>query len=351
MAITNLTNTKWIFSEDLANVNYNAESYNINFVSNGEAFTLLDKQSYRGYIPLYYGVIAAFNGSWTNSNYRTIEITGGQDVENADLIALLETAAIQVKEISGFTETKTALKIYEDLTAAEYNGLTKETNAFYLVNNVGLYKGETLIATNVDTSNLETQISAKQDTLVSGTNIKTINGESVLGSGNIEISGGTDVVANSGETTTDTLSTLKVGDTNYGVGSIFQRKLTQPTASFDLPYNTDNKYYVSVDIANNLSVGSIIALQFEDYLSLANKVNYGIVTSISVVESIPQVHILVQTCMTSSDYSNQYADIFFITMSYVSIVLTGIYSQKSPISNASITLQHPSTGYVKLHVY
>lgn len=34
------------------------------------------------------------------------------------------------------------------------------------------------------------QLSAKQDTLVSSTNIKTINGESILGSGNIEIQGG-----------------------------------------------------------------------------------------------------------------------------------------------------------------
>lgn len=38
------------------------------------------------------------------------------------------------------------------------------------------------------TSSLQTQISAKQATLVSGTNIKTINSTSLLGSGNISIS-------------------------------------------------------------------------------------------------------------------------------------------------------------------
>ena len=37
-------------------------------------------------------------------------------------------------------------------------------------------------------NNQSTDISGKQDTLVSGTNIKTINGSSILGSGNIEIS-------------------------------------------------------------------------------------------------------------------------------------------------------------------
>lgn len=37
---------------------------------------------------------------------------------------------------------------------------------------------------------MDTKLSAKQNTLVSGTNIKTINGESVLGEGDIEIQGG-----------------------------------------------------------------------------------------------------------------------------------------------------------------
>ena len=37
------------------------------------------------------------------------------------------------------------------------------------------------------TSNIQTQFSGKQATLVSGTNIKTINGTSVLGSGNVTL--------------------------------------------------------------------------------------------------------------------------------------------------------------------
>jgi len=41
-----------------------------------------------------------------------------------------------------------------------------------------------------DQTDLQSSLSAKQDTLVSGTNIKTINNESILGSGNIEIQGG-----------------------------------------------------------------------------------------------------------------------------------------------------------------
>lgn len=46
--------------------------------------------------------------------------------------------------------------------------------------------------TNAALTDLATkeEVSAKQDTLVSGTNIKTINGNSILGAGNIEIQGG-----------------------------------------------------------------------------------------------------------------------------------------------------------------
>lgn len=40
------------------------------------------------------------------------------------------------------------------------------------------------------TSNIQTQLNAKQATLVSGTNIRTVNGTSLLGSGNIVIEGG-----------------------------------------------------------------------------------------------------------------------------------------------------------------
>lgn len=36
---------------------------------------------------------------------------------------------------------------------------------------------------------LKTEITSKQDKLVSGTNIKTINGESILGSGNLAVGG------------------------------------------------------------------------------------------------------------------------------------------------------------------
>ena len=50
--------------------------------------------------------------------------------------------------------------------------------------------GAALGSTAVQPSTLSTELSTKQDTLVSGTNIKTINGNSILGSGDITIQGG-----------------------------------------------------------------------------------------------------------------------------------------------------------------
>lgn len=41
-----------------------------------------------------------------------------------------------------------------------------------------------------DVEDLQTDVAAKQDTLVSGTNIKTVNGNDLLGSGDIEITSG-----------------------------------------------------------------------------------------------------------------------------------------------------------------
>lgn len=72
---------------------------------------------------------------------------------------------------------------------------------------------------NVETLATKDELSAKQDTLVSGTNIKTINGESILGSGDIEIQGGSsqvfwDLQTNSGNTEyiTNFYNNVKVGD-------------------------------------------------------------------------------------------------------------------------------------------
>ena len=70
---------------------------------------------------------------------------------------------------------------HQNITQAEYDALTpeqKQADIVYFITDA-----DVVYAT-------KTEVSAKQDTLVSGTNIKTINGNSILGEGNIEIHGG-----------------------------------------------------------------------------------------------------------------------------------------------------------------
>ena len=210
MAITNLTNTKWKFNETL-----NLESYNdgqVDFYISYTSNNYEDISTTFTYLTLVDGTMSYYNeddgaepyytesGGWLYGNgARTITITGGDDVTNSDLIAFLTANAVQITAPS-FTRTKAAIKIYEDLNPEEYDALTKEPHAFYLVNGVGIYKGTTLISAGANSSmdeiveELNQAIAAKQDTLVSGTNIKTINGESILGEGNIEVAASDDGV-------------------------------------------------------------------------------------------------------------------------------------------------------------
>lgn len=148
MAVTNLTGTKWLWNSGLSGFPYSAQSFNINFTSNGENFTLLKSYDYVGHIPLYYNQTNVYSGTWLNDNYQTIEITGGADVENTSLISLLEIAATQIITPPTFQEDKIALKIYTNITRQEFDVITKEPNSFYIVDNVGIYKGETFIASS-----------------------------------------------------------------------------------------------------------------------------------------------------------------------------------------------------------
>lgn len=86
-----------------------------------------------------------------------------------------------------------------DLASAVQTSLEKADTALqsYTEQYKGTVTGITVNGTTknpssgvVDLGTVVTDISGKQDKLVSGTNIKTINGTSLLGSGNISISGG-----------------------------------------------------------------------------------------------------------------------------------------------------------------
>lgn len=89
-------------------------------------------------------------------------------------------------------------------TDVRINGTSITSNSVADIITEGTYNASSnKIATMSD-------LSSKQDTLVSGTNIKTINNESILGSGNISVSGGsaTDVQVNGTSITSSGIANL-----------------------------------------------------------------------------------------------------------------------------------------------
>lgn len=123
--ITNLNGTTWIIDNDVLTFPserdftnyYNDEidgPYNLTFTSNNINFTSITFQSVEDVrTSIIYSnrdediYVLNYNGlySWANINYKTIEITGGTDTTNADLIAWFETNATQ------YTPTPTGTQI------------------------------------------------------------------------------------------------------------------------------------------------------------------------------------------------------------------------------------------------
>ena len=106
---------------------------------------------------------------------------------------------------------------------------------------------------NVDTANYS-DLSSKQDTLVSGTNIKTINNNSILGSGNLNISGGsaTDVQING-------TSIVSNNTANIITESAYNSSTNKIATKNDIPTLTsqltnDSNFINSIKTINNNSL-------------------------------------------------------------------------------------------------
>lgn len=114
MSVTNLTNTKWIIASK-PDVSTSA-SYNLDFQTNGEQGSKINIKAtgilaFRGLnyalstdsslLPVEVQVYDPTNYEWYDTDYRTIIITGGADVENANLIAWLEANATQDTSFPG----------------------------------------------------------------------------------------------------------------------------------------------------------------------------------------------------------------------------------------------------------
>ena len=117
------------------------------------------------------------NGNWEHIGSTDIDLS--QYATNASVDAKLE-GYVSNESLSA------TLTNYAQTSAIPtlLSQLTNDTG-FITLSDV-----QELLGNYVTSSQLETSLSGKQDTLVSGTNIKTINGQSILGSGDIQIQGG-----------------------------------------------------------------------------------------------------------------------------------------------------------------
>lgn len=108
MPISDLTGTTWVINNTIND--FPGDSFAINFTSNGNNYTHFNPTSEAPgeliiWLLVYWdatfaGTTVYNSGIWVNDNYKTIEITGGTDVTNANLISWLQSNATQVVEPS-----------------------------------------------------------------------------------------------------------------------------------------------------------------------------------------------------------------------------------------------------------
>lgn len=145
MSVQDLTNTTWTFNNIISNSDSN---FNITFVSNEQTFSILNFEeqdddvvyfqdgtddlcygwtlSYYAASPGNYSTPAVYDGlfrdEWRISTqaYRTIQITGGTDVTNADLISWLEANAVQASSWPTVSIDLTALSGWPTVFSGEH---------------------------------------------------------------------------------------------------------------------------------------------------------------------------------------------------------------------------------------
>jgi hypothetical protein len=190
-----------------------------------------------------------------NDNADIVDVLNQSISNKQDAITDLETIR------QGAAKGATALQSYTEqykgtVTGVKINGTTKNPSS-------GV----------VDLGTVVTDISGKQDKLVSGTNIKTINGTSLLGSGDIVISGGSSSggsgayseVNHGTSDTTFTLTpntlhvwdkvgslTLTLGSETEGVANEFLFQFTSGATATTLSLPSDLKWAAELVIEPNM---------------------------------------------------------------------------------------------------
>lgn len=165
--VSDLTNTTWVLNNniDLTTINYDTSFY-INFKFESYNYNLgwmrfYDSQADYDYnVNLAYEsyeVYSSFSG-WNSNNYKTIQITNGQDVTNPDLIAWLSQNATQ-QIAQGYTSTITLTnctcnKSSETGLSGSYSATVTASSGYYL-SSVTSTLGTATISTDKHTATIE----------------------------------------------------------------------------------------------------------------------------------------------------------------------------------------------------
>lgn len=95
--ITDLTGTVWYFNEKISDY---GSQINLNFKTIGGEYASMSRNDW---LLFQYGSQTVYDDitqdGWLNKYYRTIEITGGDDVKNLDVIAWLQSNATQIDKM------------------------------------------------------------------------------------------------------------------------------------------------------------------------------------------------------------------------------------------------------------
>lgn len=119
-----------------------------------------------------------------NSDWNESDTTSKAYIQNKPSLATVATTG----DYDDLSNKPTIPTVPTNVSAFTNDaGYTTNTGTITGITMNGVSKGTSGV---VDLGTVVTDVSDKQDTLVSGTNIKTINNESILGSGNITIQGG-----------------------------------------------------------------------------------------------------------------------------------------------------------------
>ena len=185
-----------------------------------------------------------YNDLSNKPSINNVELSGNKTT--SDLGIVIPTVPTNV---SAFTNDAGYTTNTGTITSVKMNGSTVSSS------------GEADLGTVI------TDISSKQDALVSGTNIKTINNESILGSGNITISGGgsgveAKVYSADFTTLTDTLVTASAGVQTIMTNALEDYNNENTVFLEDLRSGTAVRTYILTKYSNDIMTFSQTAPEY-----------------------------------------------------------------------------------------